>query len=74
MFLPANFSQKIAKKELRTIFRPGENRPTIDMSEIALDARFAALARGKDEQFLSMLKNHLIVKSSNTPLALAGGF
>ena len=32
-----------------------------DMSEIALDARFAALARGKDEQFLSMLKNHMLM-------------
>ena len=32
------------------------------MSEIALDANFVALARGKDEQFLSMLKNHMLVE------------
>ncbi len=30
------------------------------MSEIALDARYVASARSKDEQFLSMFKNHLI--------------
>jgi len=33
-----------------------EDGTVFDMSEIALDARFVALARSKDEQFLSMLK------------------
>jgi uncharacterized cupredoxin-like copper-binding protein len=44
------------------------------MSEIALNAHFVALARGKDEQFLSMLKNHKAYEvACNTPPALAGG-
>lgn len=44
------------------------------MSEIALDPIFIALAQGKYEQFLSMLKNHMLVEvARNTPPDLAGG-
>jgi len=31
------------------------------MSEIALDKNCVALSRNKDEQFLSMLKNHMLL-------------
>ncbi len=46
------------------------------MSEIALDANCVASARCKDEQFLSMLKNHEQCNGASlsfTPLVLASG-